>query len=234
MLNVKELDELAVKYNTDKGSSFQGNRAANNYISLYVEYFNRQGFTKDNVKNILEVGTNTGASLRMWAEFFPNANVYGIDITRQYELPGMLDSDRIKTAIVDQSDRSAIKASLDRWGVKDFDIIIDDGSHEQTHQQVSLGYLFAWLRPGGLYVVEDLITGENWFDSNTYNIGRITPTRGVIQTFQQTGQLNSSVMNKSEVKHIKSTYEYCEYREATALIYGNHHPQIAFMGKKNG
>jgi len=224
-----ELEDLAREFDTDK-------RAKDNaYLPLYLEYFERQGMKRDEPLQILEIGTNKGSSLRMWAEYFPNARVCGVDITREYELPDMLDHPNIHTQIVDQGDRGALfdYAIAEEVCVNPdgFDIIIDDGSHDQTHQQVSLGVLFGFLRRGGLYVIEDVITGENWWDANLYNRERVTPTRGVLQTFQQTGKLESSVMTQDEIRHIGDHTEYCEYRESSTTIYDIHHPQLVFIGK---
>ena len=229
--NLDELEALARQFDTDKQAG------QNEYLALYLEYFKRHGFKRDAPLNILEIGTNKGSSLRMWAEYFPNAKICGLDITRQYELPGMLEHPNIFTSLVDQGDRDALfdyALAEEVCGDPDgFDIIIDDGSHEQTHQQVTLGVLFGFLRRGGLFVVEDIITGEPWWDANLYNKDRIMPTRTMLQIFQQTDKIESPVMTEAELRHINDNVEYCEYRESPAIIYERHHPQLAFIGKKS-
>lgn len=239
--SLDELEALARQFDTDKQAGQNG------YLGLYLEYFKRHGLARDAKLDILEIGTNKGSSLRMWAEYFPNARIYGLDITRQYELPGMLDHDRIKTALVDQGDLGSLKDVLHvKFGKchpmvdiatpteeRQFDIIIDDASHDQHDQQVSWGYLWVYLKSGGLYVIEDIITGEIWWDANLYNVKRIMPTRGIVKLFEQTGKLTSDAMQSFEVGHIEETYEYCEYRESPAVIYERHHPQLAFIGKKS-
>lgn len=218
-----ELEALARQFDTDKQA------AQNGYLPLYMEYFQRQGIKRDAKLKILEIGTNKGSSLRLWAEYFPNSEVYGVDVTRQYEIDHLLDHPRIITTIVDAGNAFAL---MREFGGKKFDIVIDDGSHEQSDQQVALGTLFRLINPGGLFVMEDLITGENWWDANNYNKGRIQPTRAVLQTYQQTGRIYSSVIAAAELEHIQHTCAYCEYREAATLIFGKHHPQIAFLGKR--
>jgi hypothetical protein len=37
-----------------------------------------------------------------------------------------------------------------------FDVIIDDASHASRHQQIALDVLFSFVKPGGLYIIEDL------------------------------------------------------------------------------
>jgi predicted O-methyltransferase YrrM len=218
MSDINLLKRLADICESDKG--FHG------YMELYHEYFLRQGFTRENVKQVLEIGTNKGSSLRMWAEFFPDAYVHGIDITRDYEVAKHLEHPHIHTRIVDQGDAIELQRFLSAAVTKvQFDLIIDDGSHDQYDQQLSLSLLFDRLRPGGLYVVEDLITGENWWSAHMYNKKMITPTREVLQNFQKNNVLPFGL------SHIRPNCAYCEYRETPVTIYDIHHPQIAFLAR---
>jgi hypothetical protein len=57
----------------------------------------------------------------------------------------------------DQSDRPAI-ASLLKSVNRTFDLVIEDGSHMPKHQESCLAETFPLLRPGGMYVLEDLQT----------------------------------------------------------------------------
>ncbi len=218
---MKSLNELAAEFGSDKHQL--------GYIPLYVEHFQRFGLTPENVKNVLEIGTNKGCSLRMWAEFFPNAMIHGIDITRVYEDPEKLNHPHIQTHLVDQGSKSELGAFV-QFGAPgvEFDLIIDDGSHDQYDQQLSLGMLFDRLRKGGLYIIEDLITGEDWWNGNVYNKRKIRATRTIMQEFQQTGRLPEDFPNGRQVEQL---HAYCEYRESAATIYDRHHPQIAFIGK---
>jgi hypothetical protein len=36
---------------------------------------------KETTKNILEIGIKLGGSIKLWHDFFTNAQVYGLDIT---------------------------------------------------------------------------------------------------------------------------------------------------------
>ena len=58
--------------------------------------------------------------------------------------------------IGDQSDHNFLKSVIDKYN--NFDIIIDDGSHQSKHIITSFKYLFPYLNNNGLYVVEDLQT----------------------------------------------------------------------------
>jgi len=67
-----------------------------------------------------------------------------------------------------------------------WDIIIDDASHYPPHQIISFQNLWPKLRPGGLYVVEDIETsyvdkGEVYGYPLKGGIGRAPPTNAVEQ-----------------------------------------------------
>lgn len=108
--------------------------------------------------NILEIGIGEenmaigGASLKTWAAYFPNARIVGIDIYDK----SALDSDRIITGICDQSDQNTLIELSRELGP--FDIVIDDGSHMAEPTLLSLFALLPTMRPGGLYVIEDIQT----------------------------------------------------------------------------
>lgn len=142
------LSELAKHYVCDKGESRINGHESHKFTLIYYELFNP---IKDEVKNVLEICINRGDSLRMWRDFFPNATIYGVDDKRNC----LFTDDRIVTWEGSQEVPLAIKHDIENLKRK-FDIIIDDGSHRHEHQQKTLSALFKFLKPGGLYVVEDL------------------------------------------------------------------------------
>ena len=71
---------------------------------------------------VLEIGIYRGASLQMWRDYFPNAEIFGLDI-EEVHVPGP----RIQTIRGDQSDADSL-AEVGRHGP--FDLIVDDGSGE--------------------------------------------------------------------------------------------------------
>ncbi len=154
---MKELTILANKYRSDKGS-VEG--SCHEFTEIYDDYLFEQ---RESVKNILEIGVNDGSSLKMWYEYFPNAAIYGLDIDNKTQY----NDDRISCGILDQSKEEQLKAFTETFNVE-FDFIIDDGSHHMRDQQITLGYLFKLLKPGGIYVVEDLHTSLCDNGTNVY------------------------------------------------------------------
>tara|TARA_R110002074_G_scaffold110272_1_gene237293 strand:+ start:7846 stop:8580 length:735 start_codon:yes stop_codon:yes gene_type:complete len=155
--------ELAQKYHSDKcanGASKYG------YIPYYEKHFKP---IKNDQLNILEIGVRAvrgygPSSLKMWKDYFPNSQIYGIDIDPENE---GYDEDRIKIFIGDQGDKVFLGDVIDEVGK--FDIIIDDGSHINTLTIKSWEALFdRALSAGGLYIIEDL--ANSYLNLESFNL----------------------------------------------------------------
>jgi hypothetical protein len=154
MEKIMTLDELATKYNTDKGPN--GHMYTSRY-SVYLEAF------RDIEFNLLEIGVYDGASVKMWKEYFPKANIVAIDIDPRCK---EFEEDRINIHIGDQTDVNFLNQVVDTYG--HFEVILDDGGHSWKQQIVSFETLFPRLTAGGLYFLEDMHTsyrkGSQWDD----------------------------------------------------------------------
>jgi hypothetical protein len=135
------LNDLGLRAGTDKSSAYH------NYLSLYSTHFSH---IRERENRILEIGILKGESLKIFETYFPNSEILGIDIHDKKAF----ETDRIKTICADQSDINFLSSFED----SSFDVILDDGSHRLDHQQISFGYLFSKLKPGGIYIIEDLHT----------------------------------------------------------------------------
>ena len=143
---MSKLIDILDKYETDKGT-IHGHE--HGFSKFYEKYFEKI----KNCQNILEIGVGEGASLYSWQEYFKEAFIFGADCVDKSEY----NTDKIKCFILDQSDKSSLQKFVDNNNIT-FDLIIDDGSHHMKDQQLTLGYLFPILKPGGLYILEDLHT----------------------------------------------------------------------------
>src|SRR6185503_20962416 len=86
-------------------------------------------------------------------DYLPQATIHGLDVA-EAPIPAWPS---LRAHRGDQASRLHLNRLIERIGA-DFDLIVDDGGHTMEQQQVSLGFLFPQLRPGGLYVIEDLHT----------------------------------------------------------------------------
>jgi len=143
------LCELAKKYGTDKGGKhYQAGDTCHEYTPIYWSLFHDE---MENVERVLEVGVAHGCSLRMWEEFFPNATIVGLDHNRECLRH---TAGRVSVRFAEQGDDKSLESAV----AKDdqFDLIVDDGSHELYHQIHTMLTFLPYLSKNGLYVIEDL------------------------------------------------------------------------------
>lgn len=150
------LEALAVLYATDKS------RRRHGYAAHYARHMQHR---RRRVHAVLEIGVGGyespmmgGASLRMWRTYFPNAQIYGMDIEEK-KFPR---ENRITVLQGDQTDGAFLKELAQRCGP--FDFVVDDGSHVPSHQRASFDALWPTLPPGAVYAIEDLDTNysKDW------------------------------------------------------------------------
>lgn len=142
-----KLDELGRKHGTDKASG------SHDYLVIYEEYLG--DYRAKPELTVLEVGVRTGASVRMWQEYFPEAQIVGIDILESCRAHA---DTRITIEIGDQSDHDYLRGIGEKYRP---DIVIEDGSHNWTHQIDTFRMLFPHIKEGGIYICEDLHTSRS-------------------------------------------------------------------------
>lgn len=154
------LQELAKKWGTDKAF----------FYAPYYEVL----FSGRTVYKLLEIGIGTkevmaesiaragwtdyrpGASLRMWAEYFPDADIYGIDKDRNACVEASDTNNRITTFWADTLEDNNLAFLLNLRVIGPFDIIIDDGSHAPQDQVLTMLNFYPLLAPDGIYITEDV------------------------------------------------------------------------------
>lgn len=145
-----KLSELAVLHKTDKWDHH-----------FYTEHYEKAlQHLKDETFNLLEIGIGGyeypdrgGNSLRMWADYFPNANIVGFDL---YDKSKISKQPWVKAYKGDQFLAPDLEAVHAQEGP--FKVIIDDGSHINRHQVFSFETLFPLLADDGIYIIEDTET----------------------------------------------------------------------------
>jgi len=210
------LNELAIRHNTDKGTT-SGHASTHGYAPFYDEYLNK--WREDPIR-LLEVGvcmehTHGGQSVRMWYEYFSKAEIFTFDIVDMKSL----ENDRVRFFQGDQGDRKSLEAMYMEFGSKQFDFILEDGSHEEHHQMISLGHLFKYVKSGGYYILEDMSIPEQ-----PVCCIRNDQTYRIIKDFIETGKINSEHLTIEEKKYLEKNVAKIELftdiqnAYATALI----------------
>jgi hypothetical protein len=145
-----ELCEIAYRYGTDKCPQIK-----HHFTELYAGLFARE-----EVRKVVEIGIGQedgmfpgykpGASLRMWAEWYPRARVWGIDVDPRL----MFIEERITTLVGDQREELDLLQVVDAVG-PDVDLWIDDGLHTVDSQVWTCRTVLPLLWDDAIYVIED-------------------------------------------------------------------------------
>ena len=128
---------------TDKGT-------VHSYIPAYESLF--KGKRLDAIK-VLEIGIGHGGSIKLWHDYFPNAEIHAINIESPNQPPYWFHHfPRITSYIQDAYTADTLKTFED---IK-FDIIIDDGPHTEESQIYAAKHYSKLLNKGGILVIEDV------------------------------------------------------------------------------
>jgi len=159
-----QLSELAYKYGSDRCPQYR-----HPYTPFYYELLKDK---IDSVKKVVEVGIgrsdrssldetaydknlgryyHTGAGLFMWHDFFPNAQIYGIDSDKKC----MFEHDRIKTFLCDERNVEGMKKVMEEIG-SDVDLFVDDGNHHLEPQLLLAKTVLPLLKKDVIYIIEDV------------------------------------------------------------------------------
>jgi cephalosporin hydroxylase len=124
------------------------------YFFIYDLIF-EQILEKDKPITLLEIGVQNGGSLEIWKKYFPEGSrIYGVDIDPK--CCELNFSDNIEFHLGSAADKDFMNETFKD---KEFDVIIDDGSHICKEVIDTFLNMFTKIKWEGIYVIEDLHTG---------------------------------------------------------------------------
>lgn len=162
-----ELCDIGCKYKTDKSPLTENSHI---YTPVYDFLLSPVRY-----KNITfgEIGIYENASMKMWREYFPNAQLYGWDCKQEentderYKINDFVQSaknDCLENTIYDYmnvTDQSSITKALEKTQKK-FDVLIDDSDHNFWSQLRIIRSAVSFLKTGGMLILED-INMKMWY-----------------------------------------------------------------------
>jgi predicted O-methyltransferase YrrM len=151
---MKTLQEIYQNHTTPDGNGDKG--TAHTYIEVYEELLAPYRIHGD----IFEIGISLGYSMRMWEEYFINGRIVGADVIMYDQAKQLLSNPRYEFIYQDAT-KPEILSFL---GDSCFDVIIDDGEHTLQGQIDSFNILKSRVKPGGVYVIEDILDIDTNFN----------------------------------------------------------------------
>ena len=132
----------------------QNYRTDKNTTHCYISEYYSSAFDGIECKNFLELGVDTGGSLKLWRDYFTEAKIYGLDIKlkRSDEYLKPEQRNRIEIKQIDAYSKE-VDAYLDG---KKFEIIVDDGPHTLQSMIFFCEHYPNYLTANGIAVIEDI------------------------------------------------------------------------------
>ena len=139
--------------------------------------------------NFLEIGIDKTESLKLWKGYFGNVNLHGIDIDEKE-----FNDTEVTLHKIDQSNSLELDKFVANVGIK-FDVILDDGSHVPEHQILTINKLWNLVKPGGIYIIEDIETSY-WKKSKIYGYRFNARKQGIMHEFSKLIDVINSEFSK--------------------------------------
>ena len=221
------LSELFKNFNCDKGYSMkiEGNKIlkTHNYTPFYEKYF--KIFKNKKIK-ILELGSHEGKGIASFYYFFPNARLIGANIN-PFQMKYY--SNRIEEIFIDVSSKKILQSFCNYIDIN-FDLIIDDASHNLRDILITLPIVFKKLKSGGYYVIEDINQFEVFKNLNPSN-EKLTPLK-ILKLIQSNEKFNSPFLSEKDTVYLKENIEDFIFEKGEMQVNGYNISDIVFLKKK--
>ncbi len=151
----RRLVELLSELNLNLSSNPLGTDKGD--FKTYVRGFYESEFGRRQFEHIrlLEIGVRTGASVALWANYFQNVEIIGLDVeavgTAAGPIKEYLDYPSVKFYCSD-----AYSPEFAQSLAGSFSIMIDDGPHSLVSQKRFLDLYLPKLDEGGVLIIEDI------------------------------------------------------------------------------
>ena len=115
------------------------------------------------IKRIVDLGIFKGGSMALYALIFEPVKLVGIEYATDAVAPlkDFIDRHALAESVrpyygVNQADDARVRSVVEaEFAGADIDLVVDDASHYYFESRASFNTLFPFLRPGGVYILED-------------------------------------------------------------------------------
>jgi hypothetical protein len=156
------LQELVDDTYTDKNTT-------HSYLPLYQKLLEGK---KETALNVLEIGIGdfgwkNGGSMKLWNEFFTNANIYGLDVRPLDSfLDGLTTNNKIFIyTSTDAYNTEFVTETFVNKNIK-FDFMLDDGPHNLESMLIFIQLYSQLMTDDGILMIED-VQSWDWIETLT-------------------------------------------------------------------
>jgi hypothetical protein len=240
-LSIQHLDQLtalADKHGSDKGTLSE----AHGYTRVYNRLF--ETLRKSRII-LLEIGLHRfevdrrrshtaegevgpaiarkAPSLEMWQSFFPQGKIFGFDVD-DFSAVSIDRCTILRGDMASPHDLERLTTSIG----EPIDIVIDDASHASHHQQIALAHIFPHVKPGGLYIIEDL----GWQPPQLER-DNAPKTRDVLRSLQVNGTFKSPFVQSDQRLAIEQTIESVQLFDSLSTLVRDPTDSLAVLRKRH-
>ena len=148
------LEQIVDNSRTDKNTT-------HSYLPLYQDLLISK---KETAKNVLEIGIYNGGSIKLWSDFFTNANVYGLDIMNMNDVWEDIKN-KEKIILHTSSDAYNNDFFITNFLNKNIkcDFMLDDGPHSLDSMKQFIILYSQIMTDDGILIIED-VQSWDWID----------------------------------------------------------------------
>lgn len=150
---ITDMCVLGVNSPSDKSPLNMDNRYRHAYTPIYSLLFTQM---KNRPIDVAEIGIADGCGLKIFREFFTEARLFGFEFNRDsIERVTRLGMEKTQLSFVNVADEDCITRAFEESQTR-FDLIIDDSTHQPSHQINVIRRCVPFLKPGGILIIEDI------------------------------------------------------------------------------
>ena len=222
----KNIDKLFIKFNSDKASQVEINGKiikGHNYSPFYEKYLNK--YKKQKNLSILEIGTLRGAAAASFYHYFEKPNIYCLDVS---PFQTYFHSKNIRTLFCNTRSKKIIN-NVSKYLDSDFDIIIDDGSHNIKDQIFTLSAFLPKLKNKGTYIIEDVSQHLVFPILNTDGLKNVT--KSFLETIKSDNVKIPECLTNKEYEDIKNDIKNIFFEKGDYIYNNINISDIVFIEK---
>ena len=227
LINKNEsINNLFIKFKSDKASliEYKGKIIqGHNYSPFYEKYLNKYK-QKENLK-ILEIGTLRGGAAASLYQYFLNPLIYCLDVN---PFQTYIHSKDIRNIYCNTRSKKNIN-NVAKYLKYDFDIIIDDGSHNVKDQILTLKTFLPKLKKGGTYVIEDITQYKVFPELNSDGLKYGAET--FLETIHSKDVKIPECISNEEFEDIKKNIKEVHFERGECVYQNINISDIAFIEK---